>query len=122
MKPTAFNYDDFIELKAENEKLKAELEHYEGLKEQGRMIELPCKVGDAVWTNLSISGWFLRQKDRPYEARVVFIGLNDSKDMGYGYINVLYRNGNMFTFDFSDIGKSVFLTREEAEKALEVLK
>lgn len=26
------------------------LAHYEDLEEQGRLIELPCAVGDTVWT------------------------------------------------------------------------
>lgn len=78
-----------------------------------------CKVGDAVYTNVSMQGWYYRTKDRPYTARIVFIGVNDSEEMGCGYINVLFeKNHNMMQFRFSDIGKTIFLTREEAEQAL----
>lgn len=84
------------------------------------VIVPPCKVGDMVYTNIAMEGWYLRNKDKPYSAQVVFIGLNDSKEMGNGFINVLYngRNGGVYQFNFSDIGKTVFLIKEEAEKAL----
>lgn len=79
----------------------------------------PCKVGDTVYTNTAMQGWYYRTKDRPYTARIVFIGVNDSEEMGCGYINVLFeKNHNMMQFRLSDIGKTVFLTREEAEQAL----
>lgn len=87
----------------------------------GRLAVLPCKVGDEVYTNTSMSGWYLRANKRPYSAKVVFIGLNASEAMGGGFFNVVYSKGEyMMHFQFSDIGKTVFLTREEAEKALEV--
>lgn len=79
----------------------------------------PCKVGDVVYTNFAMQGWYYRDKDRPYSAKIVFMGLNNSEEMGGGLINVLFKkNGNMMQFRFSDIGKTVFHTREEAEKAL----
>lgn len=88
-------------------------------EKDGRLVVLPCKVGDMVWTNLAMSGWYFRDKDKPYSARVVFIGLNDSDAMGNGIINVAYgKHNHMMQFTFSDIGKTVFLTREEAEAAL----
>lgn len=84
------------------------------------VVAPPCKIGDTVYTNISMQGWYFRSKNRPYSAKVVFIGLNDSKEMGYGFINVLYndRTGCMYQFNFADIGKFVFLTREKAEQAL----
>lgn len=89
-------------------------------KKEGRPVVPPCDVGDVVWTNFSMSGWYFREKDRPYSAKVVFIGLNDSDDMAGGFINVSYeKNNGMMQFSFSDIGKTVFLTREAAEAALE---
>lgn len=100
------------------------LEHWDKLNKAeagGRLAVLPCKVGDEVYTNTSMSGWYLRANKRPYSAKVVFIGLNASEAMGGGFFNVVYSKGEyMMHFQFSDIGKTVFLTREEAEKALEV--
>ena len=42
---------------------------------------IPVKVGDTVYTNFAMRGWYFRDKDRPYSARVCFIGLNDSEEM-----------------------------------------
>lgn len=82
------------------------------------VIVPPCKVGDTVYTNFAVSGDYLRKKDRPYECKVVFIGINTSDKFGGGFINVEYKNSRMMQFNFNTIGKTVFLTREEAEQAL----
>lgn len=90
----------------------AELADY--LLENG-IIALPVRVGDIVYTNRSMQGWYMKLKDRPYEAKVAYIGVN-GKD---NFMNVAFlKNDNMLSFKFSEIGKTVFLTREEAEKAL----
>lgn len=87
---------------------------------EGRCVVSPCKVGDTVWTNFAMSGWYFRDRDKPYEAKVVFVGLNGSDEMGGGLFNVVYgKHDHMMQFRFSDIGKTVFLTREEAKEALE---
>ena len=79
----------------------------------------PIKVGDTVYTNLAMRGWYFRKNDRPYSARVCFVGLNDSEGMGGGFFNVVYgKHENMMQFRFSDIGKSVFISKEEAEAHL----
>lgn len=84
------------------------------LLENGVIVP-PVKVGDTVYTNVSWQGWYLRDKDKPYKAKVVYIGINGSKN----YVNVVYeKNDNMLTFTFDEIGDRIFLTREEAEKAL----
>lgn len=91
---------------------------YEDLEEQGKLMKLPCAVGDTVYTNCSMQGWRFKRKDRPYKAGVVFIGINGTD----GYINADFGNGHMLKFGFSDIGKRVFLTREEAEATLKELR
>lgn len=84
------------------------------LLENGVIVP-PVKVGDTVYTNVSWQGWYLRDKDKPYKAKVVYIGINGSKN----YVNVVYeKNDNMLTFTFDEIGDRIFLTREEAEKAV----
>lgn len=84
------------------------------LLENGVIVP-PVKVGDTVYTNISWQGWYLRDKDKPYKAKVVYIGITGSKN----YVNVVYgKNDNMLTFTFDEIGDRIFLTREEAEKAL----
>lgn len=76
----------------------------------GRLVVLPCKVGDVVygfygektilpmvakWIETNTDGWCIAAQYTPMAPR-------------------FYR--------FSDFGKTVFLTREEAEKALEAMK
>ena len=76
----------------------------------GRVVVLPCKVGDVVygfhgektilpmvakWIETNTDGWCIAAQYAPMAPR-------------------FYR--------FSDFGKTVFLTREEAEKALEAMK
>lgn len=98
------------------ESLYRKLKRYEDLQEQGRLVELPCKVGQSLYTLLSPPHY---KRGMIYEYKVVFIGINDSEDMGYGLFNVKSVKGDwMYPFNFSDIGKTVFLTKEEAEQAL----
>lgn len=80
----------------------------------GRCVVLPCKVGDIVYTNMSIQGDKYKMADRPYPVKVVFVGMGDGKS----YFHVKYDNGRCFPFDFDQIGKNVFLTREDAAAAL----
>ena len=90
------------------------LAKYEIADKEGRLVVLPCKVGQCVYTNFSMSGWYMRKGKRPYIGRIVFIGLNADDP----YFNIILGEGKMLQFKFSEIGKRVFLTREEAEKAL----
>ena len=90
------------------------LAEYETAEEEGRLVVLPCKVGQCVYTNFSMSGWYMRKGKRPYIGRIVFIGLNVDDP----YFNIILGEGKMLQFKFSEIGKRVFLAREEAEKAL----
>lgn len=86
--------------------------------DESKIIELPCKVGDYVYSIFSRRCWHLSNKDSPPKAKVVFVGLTNSDDMGGGYFEVLYEDNETWTFYFSDIGKLVFHIREEAEQAL----
>ena len=86
------------------------LAHYEDLEEQGRLVELPCKIGDTVYV---VEDWGYRKELKEREVGVIALkGINDfSKEFWEDvYGGVL---GN-----FSDIGKTVFLTKVEAEAAL----
>ena len=73
---------------------------------------LPCDIGDTVYTNCRMQGWYFREKDKPYKAKIVFIGLNGVDN----FMNVDFGNGHMLQFPFSQIGKTVFLSEEEALK------
>lgn len=56
----------------------------------------------------------MKAKDRPYEATVVFIGIN-GKD---NFINVELDKGKMLQLPFSQLNQTWFLSKERAEKAL----
>lgn len=80
------------------------LQHYEDLEEQSRLIELPCKVGDTVWSLDLDVHWVEHFKVTDITVTEHGIGI-ENPYLGYG-------------FDVEDFGKTVFLTREEAEAAL----
>lgn len=94
--------------------LRETLKQYEDAEQSGELVRLPVKIGDTVYTSVHMSGWYMRAKDRPYEAKVVYIGVNGTDN----YMNVEIARGKMLQFSFSEIGKRVFLTREAAEQAL----
>jgi hypothetical protein len=82
------------------------LGEYEDLEEQGLLIKLPCKVGDTVYyVNLS--------------NKVINYMVSGFKVDCFGnlQINVARHLESGYFLDMQ-LGKTVFLTREEAEKAL----
>lgn len=89
------------------------LQKYEDAEEQGRLVILPCKVGDTVYvpTRNFISEFRVSQFDYGgYEEPYLWVNWYLTKGI----------SGN-FRIDgirASEIGKTVFLTREEAEAAL----
>lgn len=87
------------------------LAYYEDLEEQGRLVVLPCKVGD---TFFDVSE-FVNGDEYPemYEDKVRYIELQKDRETGE---LVFCIEGIDFRYD--DFGKTVFLTREEAEAAL----
>lgn len=81
------------------------------------VIVLPCKVGDTLW----YISKFGEKVIKPI--KVTNIELNDCRELGYGYLSFNYGETSLqYGTIFSNIGKTVFLTREEAEKALEEVK
>lgn len=80
----------------------------------GRLAVLPCKVGDTVW--VTRNPWTGKLLKKPLEAYV-----NGMKMYSHGfYVNLLFDtrkiNGTR-DYEINHIGKTVFLTRDEAEKA-----
>lgn len=89
------------------------------------VIVSPCKVGDTLWIRWSLSEghkkdiypvkvYALRFDTKKNNMRVCVEG--HFKITAYGGRYTHYYNG---TFAWNSVGKTVFLTREEAEKALE---
>ena len=74
----------------------------------GRLVVLPCKVGDGLWTFCSY----------PVEQVYSFTVTDISTLNGRTMLNT----SRCGVIDARDVGKTVFLTREEAEAALGAMK
>lgn len=68
---------------------------------EGRVVMLPCKIGDTVWFTTVCHGV------QPLRIKKIQMYIVVTEEHEYGELPVW------------DLGKTVFLTREEAEKALE---
>ena len=81
----------------------------------GRVVVLPCKVGDTVYTNNRVFGADNAMHDEICTRRIKGYGGNALNKVW------LIANGDYCDLSIfpSEFGKTVFLTREEAEKALE---
>lgn len=86
----------------------------------GRLVVLPCKVGGTLW----VTGRDNVPREMELEAPDIRAVCTDADNLCMSTCNrkpdrfCAYRLRN----DGADIGKTVFLTREEAEKALEAMK
>ena len=94
---------------------------YEDLEEQGRLVKLPCKVGDTVWDN---------DFGRPCAYTITSFSFGEceeyickpvtTKEVVFYYEN---SSGSITgSFAESAIGKSVFLNKSEAEAKLKELR
>ena len=96
-----------------------ELKSYKEAEEQGLLVRLPCKVGDVVWElclcddgNYKIFPMIVKTISeygtlRQVKKDVTIWNIYAESDYTYVYKN------------FTDFGKTVFITKEEAEKKLE---
>lgn len=97
------------------------LAEYEDLSEQGKLLKLPCAVGDTVYFPCEEFNFVFP----------VIISQIIISDSGEGRFCVQY-NGCFFDgfgdpekdfeFDMEDFGKTVFLTKAAAEEALQKMK
>lgn len=97
------------------------LKEYEDLEEQGRLLKLPCKVGDTVWDN---------DYGRPCAYTITAFSFGEceeyicepvtTKEVVFYYAN---SSGSITgSFAESEISKSVFLSKSEAEAKLKELR
>ena len=90
------------------------LGEYERAEEHGLLVRLSCKVGDTV---------YVPTRNFVSELRITLVSV-DTNDMTMYFswlLNIgIYPDPDGF-FE-RELGKTVFLTREEAEKKLEVMK
>lgn len=90
-------------------KVYEKLAHYEDLEEQGRLIELPCKVGDTVW---STRWWDNKKISKKIDGETWYRDIFQHK----------ITKEKFSLYDLDRIGEDIFLTKEEAEAKLEELK
>lgn len=118
----AFTFDLYINCRpSEWEKilnLATKLKEYEDLEEQGRLIKLPCKVGDKIF--LDFAG-FGKDVDK---FTVKDFHLDCFKD-GETTLFCDYESNDRTLsgqIDVTEFGKTVFLTKSEAEAKLKELR
>lgn len=109
------------------------LKDYEDLEKQGRLIKLPCKVGDTVY----LIDRDENNKFKVYEGKWERVSLvQTSKDgsfnlrgeISYDIYDCFYDDGRIMKHGMyvgqerTEIGKVVFLTKSEAEAKLKELR
>ena len=124
MTPEAFqSYVVFLQDLIGNQKASEALDRFRQLAEAdraGRLVVLPCKVGGTLW----VTGRDNVPREMELDAPDIRAVCTDEDNLCMSTCNrkpdgfCAYRLRN----DGADIGKTVFLTREEAEKALEAMK
>ena len=81
------------------------LREYEDLEEQGKLVKLPCKIGTEVY---NITWWDDVQEKVVVKGKVYYRTVHKHKV-----------TKSPFTyFDIDNFGKTVFLTKSEAEQKL----
>lgn len=103
--------------------LREKLKRYEDSDEQGLLLRLPCKVGDTVYVVTSPFNVFddieydENMKDEVYEAYVSSVSFYESGEQFRIYAKVTNHFIGAY-FRECDFGKTVFLTKSEAEAKL----
>lgn len=109
---------DRTSIRVKNQQLIDKLAYYEDIEEQGRLVKLPCKVGDTLYRvnkgakepviMMRVLQLYIKQlhKDR---TAIKIITINDD-DMGES------------CYFLENIGKTVFLTKSAAEAKLKELR
>lgn len=102
----------FKPLKMSKAEMAKEIRAWRNAEEQGLLVRLPCKVGDTV---------YVPTRNFISELRIIMIAVN----MYGAYFRWMLNSGiypKLDGFSRSELGKTVFLTREEAEKKMEEMK
>ena len=90
--------------------MQKELKSYKDLEEQGLLVRLPCKVGDTLFCII--------------EGTIRELRVHHFDMPAFGTTDIAFRYADGFKLErfIGELGKTVFLTREEAEKKLEEMK
>lgn len=99
-----------------------ELKSYKDAEEQDLLVRLPCKVGDTVWDNDFgyPESYEIKAFSYGYCGSYIEPDIEIEDEIIFYYEN--YTGSITGAFPMGELGKTVFLTREEAEKKLEEMK
>ena len=96
---------------------KSVCKHY---KDKSLFVELPCKVGKMVYTYYNY--WDKEGEIVPYEITNITITQNKKSYWTKKYramqVVCFKTIDRQINFDFDEIGKTIFLTKEQAERKL----
>ena len=111
-----FKWDVIRHLRDFAEAYREQLEEHQQLEEQGLLLRLPCKVGDTIYVN----GILGVGEAEEYKVIRVDYHSNLATKRSEFYIEALLVSDprNSIGFYDKEIGKTVFLTKEEAEQKL----
>ncbi len=116
--------DECVKCAQEHEQLAewlTQLKEYQQLEEQGRLLKLPCKVGDMLYYPDKEFNIIIPM--RLTEIVIKFNGLDTSSCQydccSFDECGDAYED---YEFDDEDIGETVFLTKSEAEAKLKELR
>lgn len=117
-----FKWDVIRHLRNFAEAYREQLKEYQQLEEQGGLIKLPCKVGDTVYVNVNgVLGYGEAER-----FRVIRVDYHSTLGTGRNefYIEALLcaDPDSSITFCDKQFGKTVFLTKSEAEAKLKELR
>ena len=116
-----FKWDVIRHLRNFAEAYREQLKEYQQLEEQGRLVKLPCEVGDMLYYPEKL--FDIVVPVRLNEIIISFLGI-DTYSYQYNCCSFdecgdVYEE---YDFDTNDFGKSIFLTKAEAEAKLEELR
>ena len=118
MTPEAFqSYVVFLQDLIGDQKASEALDRFRQLVKAdraGRLAVLPCKVGGEVYSTLDDLG-------RLHQCRATYVLLNEKPYLNTVALEPVDYEGSQYGASFGAFGQTVFLTREEAEKALEAM-
>ncbi len=104
-------------LKPFAEKILTKLADYEDLEEQGLLVRLPCKVGDTVYR---VNAGAKQPIIPMIVSEIHFLCYKNERTVRFDAIGK--EDMGESCYRLKDIGRIVFLTREEAEKKLKEMK
>lgn len=100
-----------------------ELKVYKDAEEQGLLLRLPCKVGDTVWELCKCDDGTYRTFPMVVKKVIPYGAIRWVKGKEPATWNIYAQSDYTDMYKrFYDIGKTVFLTKEEAEQALAEMK